>query len=143
MTEKSNDKPNVKPAGRKGGSRRKINAEITAKLVEAIKAGSTYRLACQYAGIGHTTFYETLQSNTDFADIIKGAEASGAMKFLSRITDASELQWQAAAWMLERRHPEEYGKRVVEHSGQGGGAIQIKVTYDDSPLPNFDTEIDE
>ena len=143
MTEKSNDKPNVKPAGRKGGSRRKINAEITAKLVEAIKSGSTNRLACQYAGIGQTTFYETLQIDAEFAKAIKGAEASGAMKFLSRITDASELQWQAAAWMLERRFPEEYGKRVVEHSGQGGGAIQIKVTYDDSPLPNFDTDIDE
>jgi len=143
MTEKSNDKPNVKPAGRKSGAKRKMTPEVIAKLVEAVEAGSTHRLACQYAGIGPTLFYATLQSNAEFSNIIKGAEASGAMKFLSRITDASELQWQAAAWMLERRFPDEYGKRVVEHSGQGGGAIQIKVTYDDSPLPNIDTEIDE
>jgi len=143
MTEKSNDKPNVKPAGRKSGAKRKMTPEVIAKLVEAIKAGSTNRLACQYAGISPSLFYETLQSNVEFLDTIKGAEASGAMKYLSRITDASELQWQAAAWMLERRFSDEYGKRVVEHSGQGGGAIQIKVTYDDSPLPNFDTDIDE
>jgi hypothetical protein len=34
--------------------------------------------------------------------------------------------WRAAAWWLERRYPEEYGRQRVEVTGKDGGAIIIK-----------------
>ncbi len=30
---------------------------------------------------------------------------------LKNITDASKDSWQAAAWFLERKYPDEYGKK--------------------------------
>lgn len=39
----------------------------------------------------------------------------------------SEPQWTAAAWWLERRRPDDYGKRERhEHTGADGGEIIIK-----------------
>ena len=39
---------------------------------------------------------------------------------------AKDGTWQAAAWKLERRYPQEYGKTVQEHQGKDGGPIQVR-----------------
>lgn len=94
--------------------------------------GATYELACGYANIGVSTFYEWMSSNQEFAETIKEAEGAGAVALLARIRkEADEGTWQAAAWILERRYPKQYGRTVVtnEHTGADGGALQIEVKY--------------
>ena len=47
---------------------------------------------------------------------VKKAEGTGAVVSLERIhAAAAEGAWQAAAWLLERRFPHEYGRTVQEH----------------------------
>lgn len=60
------------------------------------------------------------QPYLQFMQAIKEAEGHAVTRWLEQIDAAAEAgSWQAAAWMLERRYPQEYGRRVVEqqHSG--------------------------
>ena len=66
---------------------------------------------------------------------IDKAKAKALHNFEQVITSASMEHWQAAAWMLERRHPNLYGKREkieadVNHKGLTGLADAIKSSKD-------------
>lgn len=99
------------PAGRKT----KYTPETVEKLVTAVKLGATYDLACGYAGISEDTFYRWMNTKPEFSDTIKGAEGAGAIIWLGKIEKAaSEGNWQAAAWKLERRYPEKFGRSVID-----------------------------
>lgn len=117
------------PRGRKS----KYEPERVEKLLEAIRLGATYRHACDYAGIHIDTFYEWQDKHPEFPEQIKLAEGAGVISNLQVIKTASAENWTAAAWLLERRHPEDYGRRVNDnrntHSGPNGTPIQIQ-TYD-------------
>ncbi len=111
------------PAGRKT----KYTPETVKKLCDAIQLGLTYRLACLYGGITETTFYDWLQKKPEFSDAVKIAEGKAAVSWLAMIEQAAKVgTWQAAAWKLERRYPQEYGKTVQEHQGKDGGPIQVR-----------------
>lgn len=89
----------------------KFNDETIAKLTQAIQLGSTFALACKYAQISERTFYEWMANKPQFSQAIKEAEGKAAITWLAKIEKAaSEGTWQAAAWKLERRYPNEYGR---------------------------------
>lgn len=57
---------------------------------------------------------ETAKRGTyrDFGDRIRVAEGVAVTKWLRRINEAADNgQWQPAAWLLERRYPQDYGRR--------------------------------
>ena len=90
----------------------KLNDETETKLLQAIQLGSTHAMACAYAGIGERTFYDWMSRNVQFKQKIKEAEAKGAVTWLAKIEKAAtDGSWQAAAWKLERRYPNDYGRR--------------------------------
>jgi hypothetical protein len=96
----------------------KLTADLQAKLAQALALGATRRAACEYAGIGEATLREWLTRRgavySALAAAIKEAEAKSTIGALAKIQKAAtDGQWQAAAWLLERRHPEEYGRRQV------------------------------
>jgi hypothetical protein len=96
----------------KTGRASKMKKDVIQKLVHAIKTGCTYDLACQYAGIERTTFYNWMkagregktQKHIDFFNTIEEANASGAMTNLQLMQEAAKEDWRSAAWILERRH---------------------------------------
>jgi len=107
----------------------KLTPKVQERFIEALGMALTYRLSAQYAGIGLSTFHKWMQRGereagsiyADFRDAVKRAEAANAAACMARIAKASdEGHWQAAAWILERRHPSDYGRRVqeVHHTGQ-------------------------
>jgi transposase len=115
----------------------KLTPEVQDKLVNAIKVGATYEHAADYAGIDYSTLRRWIEKGQkaksgpfcELCDAIKRAEG-GAVVWWSTQIDlaAKEGNWQAAAWKLERRYPEIYGRRVqsVEHSGKGGKPIEVR-----------------
>lgn len=128
MTRKAAPK-DPKPIGRPT----KLTAETQEAIIKAIKAGATHETAAMSAGISRTTFYDWKAKGeageeefTDFSDALKIAEAQGTIKLLERIQIASEdpKLWPAAAWILERRYPEIYGKQRLELTGKNGGPIE-------------------
>ena len=96
------------------GRKTKCTAKTIARVAEGMRIGMTVELAAQYGGISKDTFYRWLKlANdptadkvfSDFSDAIKAAEADNAARCLLVIDDAAnDGSWQAAAWMLERRH---------------------------------------
>ena len=115
--------------GRKG----KYEPERVKKILDAIELGATIQHACDYAGIHVDTFFDWQKRHPEFLESVKTAQGAGVISNLTVIKTASAENWTAAAWLLERRHPEEYGRRVNDnrntHSGPNGTPIQIQ-TYD-------------
>lgn len=99
----------------------KYTPETAKKITDAIRVGATFHLACAYAGISEETFSQWRKKFPEFSEAVKEAEGGAAVKWLALIDKAAgDGTWQAAAWKLERRYPEQYGRQVVDnrHSGE-------------------------
>lgn len=99
----------------------KFTPDTTQKIIAAIQVGATYELAAQYGGVSYNTFNEWMKKGEaaqsgaflEFYEAIKAAEGRAAVGWLAKIeAAASDGNWQAAAWKLERRYPEKYGRQV-------------------------------
>lgn len=94
---------------------------VVEKICEAIRMGATYELAANYAGVSYTTFNDWHKNKPEFLQALNLAEGDAAVAWLKKIEAAAEDgAWQAAAWKLERRYPQEYGRTVIDqkHSGK-------------------------
>jgi len=155
MARKPKTNPDAPPVGR---ATVKTDANRD-KLCQAIELGATYRLACQYGNISHETFSQWREKYPEFVEAINRAEGKGAISNLAIIrnsakgwTDETGKQyppnWQASAWVLERRYPEQYGRRVIDANIKG--TLEIKtfediVTHDKTTNSNDEnaTETDD
>ena len=119
----------------------KLTPQVQARIVQAIVGGNDITVAAAYAGIGKTTFYEWLERGrkeaarlaassrakpkdsetpfAEFADAIQKAQADAETRNVALIAKAAqEGTWTAAAWWLERKHPDRWGRKErIEHSG--------------------------
>ena len=102
----------------------KLDPERVDRLVQAIRLGATYELACKYAGISFQTFLNWQYKGAaqasgmyrEFADRIAESEGQAVVKWLAVIEKASTGgDWRAAMAKLERRYPEQYGRTVTDH----------------------------
>jgi hypothetical protein len=100
-------------------SRTTILSEVIQNaMVEAIEAGNYASTAAESVGIGRSTHYEWMSKGEEgiepyagYTDAIKKAEANAQMQALSVVKNAMADNWQAAAWYLERKFPELFGRR--------------------------------
>ena len=107
--------------------RKDTDARLT-KLCQAIELGGTYELACKYAGIGASTLRKWRAKPGPARDRLEArlAEAEGraVVRWLGQIEQAAlEGNWQAAAWKLERRYPEQYGRQILRHELEIGEGL--------------------
>lgn len=79
-------------------------------ILSALEHGCTRRAAAGAADIGHATFYRWLDDET-FRDAVEKAEAKAEAAFTFAVAEAVPKSWQAAAWWLERRKNEDYGRK--------------------------------
>lgn len=106
--------------------RSKYTPDVVKRLTDAIRLGATYELACGYAGISFETFNEWRKAKPEFSEAVKEAEGGAAVGWLARIEQAAkDGTWQAAAWKLERRYPQDYGRTVQEHVGKDGEPLVL------------------
>ena len=108
-------------ASRAGTGRKpKLTAAVQQRVVQAICVGATDKAAAQYAGIAERTFYSWLVKGlagqaryVQFVQAVEKARGRAAIGWLATIEQAAHTgSWQAAAWKLERRYPDAYGRRV-------------------------------
>jgi len=100
--------------------------ELAGLIVEAVKAGLTYRDAALVAGINEHTLQRWLKRYTNFAQQIAQARAERSRLWLEKLRDAGERDWRAYAELLDRCAPEYRKTTVHEHSGRDGGSIPIR-----------------
>lgn len=113
----------------------KLTPEVQHRIVQAIQAGNYMETAAAYAGINKSTLYlwlkrgarekERLEKNSrarmrkseapfvEFSNAIQKALAEAEMRDVMLIGKAAAEQWQAAAWRLERKFPQRWGRRVA------------------------------
>lgn len=120
----------------------KLTPELQEKFCDAIENGDSILGACGYVGIDESTYYKWMKKAEEakgrskfvkFKECVDKAKAKALHNFEQVITRASTEHWQAAAWMLERRHPNMYGKRDkieadVTHKGLSGLADAISAS---------------
>ncbi len=124
----------------------KLTPERMKRLTDLIKAGNYIETACCAVGLGHSTYYmwkergdkERLEGKktiyTEFLDTVQRAESEAEALSITTITKAEqEGDWKAAAWKLERKNPDKWGrldrqKINQEHSGEIKITINKKVT---------------
>lgn len=115
----------------------KFTRETVDRLLAAIRAGLPYHLAAEAAGISETTFYEwqrgqfprgaDKQLKAQFSEELTRARGGSAARLISIINQAAPQDWRAAAWILERRFRQEFGKQTLEVTGADGAPMQVEV----------------
>lgn len=109
------------------GRKTKLTPETVKAVTDAIREGSTQDDAARLAGIARTTFYEWMNAKPEFADAVQKAHADFKRAQVKAIRAAgirakkdahgevigTEGSWQANAWLLERKYPEDFGQRMT------------------------------
>ena len=122
----------------KVGQPSKLTPETVKKLENALIAGSKVEAACIYAGISKGVYYQwkekaradmeagKVTQYVEFLDSITRAMELSRPRLEMIVSKAAEQDWKAAAWMLERRHPKDYGrKEYVETRDKTGDPEEI------------------
>lgn len=119
----------------------KLTPEVQERITQAVRTGATYELAAGYGGVVYSTFNTWMTKGEkartgkyrEFYEAIKLAESAAAVGWLAKIEKAaSDGSWQAAAWKLERRYPEDYGRQVQENRNSGETTIRVIYGSDSS-----------
>jgi hypothetical protein len=124
---------------------------VVARVLEAVALGLPKTTAYQLAGVSFQAVQrwitkgekiiaeadakdrelsldpETEDAYAWFVYRLAEAEALAQEVLLRRIREAGEdpKNWAANAWLLERTHPDLYGRQKLEHTGPNGGPIQV------------------
>lgn len=110
---------------KKGGPPSKLNPSTHETIVNAIRAGAYIETAAAMADVGRSTLHawlrrganETSGPYREFHRDVSKAAAASEVHDVALIGKAAESVWQAAAWRLERKHPERWGRRQVIQVG--------------------------
>ena len=115
----------------------KLTPQVQARIVQAIVGGNDITVAAAYAGIHKAQFYRWLEKGEQqqqgiyraFRDAIQKAQADAETRNVALIAKAAqEGTWTAAAWWLERKYPERWGRKDRhEVTGKDGNDITITV----------------
>lgn len=120
----------------------KYSKELIEEIASHIEAGNSRADACTLSNITFETFNQWMNGKipkqilddckdhieykrraTEFSESIKKAEAKNKARLLSTIQLASIKQWQAGAWILERKYSDEWGQKIKLDVG---GQMDIK-----------------
>lgn len=109
--------------------------QVIQEAIAMKKNGASNVDIAAYIGVSERTFYRWLNTPTSekqrqFSQALKKAEPEFKAALRSKILDASQHgSWQAAAWMLERLYPDEYGRK--DRVQAETKAEQVPVIVDD------------
>jgi len=130
-----------------GGRPSKATDETMKKVLDGIKAGLSYQGACGLARVHYTTFLRwrqwgekgTSDKFRKFCEELSYAEAVAEAEQLKKIKNDPDTKY--ACWILERRHPDRWGKKEQvqqEISGKDGQPITINLTRTTFTKPDAD-----
>ncbi len=89
----------------------KYSPDRCERIVEALRGGNTRQTACALGGISDETFARWLREHVDFMDSVKKAESEAEAANVAIVKKAALAgTWTAAAWWLERKLPQQWGR---------------------------------
>lgn len=111
------------------------------QIVKLVREGNYMETAAATAGISKDVLFTWLRRGArkskgihhEFSVDMEKARAEAEIKDVRAIGNASFLDWKAAAFRLERRHPKRWGKKVqTALTGADGGAIRLNINKDEA-----------
>lgn len=94
----------------------KLTPERSEAVLRAIRQGMSLRQAAAATGISHTTITRWAARSVRFRDALMQAEAQFIQVCIAGILKQGLKgmpgSWQALAWLLERRYPDQYGRNA-------------------------------
>ncbi len=103
--------------------RHKLTAAVHAQIVKGLRSGCYRKDAAAFADVGTSTFYRWMERGEadaesdrqsverDLWEAVARAEADAVVRMNALIAAAAPKDWKAAAWWLERKLPDDYGRR--------------------------------
>ena len=121
-----------------GGRPSKLTTTTKRRILKALRQGSSQARAAAYGGISEDCFYNWMRKGEaaksgeylKFYEEVKKAREDAYQDHVANIKLASSNHWQASAWYLERRHPDEFGRHRAE-GGEGHRVSEVVVKYVD------------
>ncbi len=99
----------------------KLNSDVTRRIGDGVSLGLTYALAAESAGITYKTFIDWMKLGRDstsgkyfeFYQHIEKYNTHAIKKCLEHLNEAANAgNCQVCMWILSRRFPEDFGRRV-------------------------------
>lgn len=119
----------------------KLTPEVHARIVKGVRAGAHFKTAAEAAGVSEATFHRWMKAGSeaksgiqhDLYEDVKRAAAELEVELAARIGKAAVEEWRAALALLERRHPERWGRHQThQHTGPDGEPLRLgEVIFDD------------
>lgn len=117
---------------KKTGRPTKLTPELLEEVVKYVRTGAYVETAAAAAGVSKVSLYDWLKrgkrgdkSNNglyiEFSEAMSQAVAESELRDIALIGKAASRNWTAAAWRLERKHPQRWGRREVQDVHVSGG----------------------
>jgi transposase len=89
----------------------KLTSAMRREFLGLVRAGMASTRAARALGVCPDTVTNWCRANPDFSEALEAAREESTGILEKQIHDAARKDWRAAAWLLERRLPDEYGRK--------------------------------
>lgn len=108
----------------------KTKTAIKEEILENLRTGMTIKAAALLASISEKTFYNWRDADEVFLKQCEEAVRFAEAILLERVKQLAmeKMDWRAFAWILEKRFPDDYGKRQelkVESTTSSDGTAEV------------------
>jgi len=119
------------------------NTKLTEEKIQLasklIGAGNTVKTIYGALGVSKQTWYNWLDKGSKaksglyrkLYEEVEKAESRAESRYVTIIAQAAEENWQAAAWMLERKYPERWGRKDKVDLSADKDGFKVVVEYID------------
>jgi hypothetical protein len=94
-------------------------------ILLALKGGNTRTHSAQAAGISLDTLAKWETDDPEFGGAVQKAQAEAVLSMLEHVRAAAPKSWQAAAWFLERRYYQDYGRHDIYREADPGSLTDV------------------
>jgi hypothetical protein len=91
-----------------------LDAAKRREIAAVLSMGCSVPVAANFAGCSRRTIYRELANNPEFYDQIRHLQVAKLLGPLKTLYDAAGTNWRAAAWLVERLNPQDFGRRHPE-----------------------------
>lgn len=115
------------PTARARDLRVKKSPELLAEILQTIRDGQPITRAARLCGVNPDSVHRWRQEDPDFNEAVEEAVEFQVAVLTRKVDQASDTDWKAAAWRLERLRPDEFGsKREVNVTAtQSNGLAEV------------------
>ena len=115
------------PTARARYLRTKKSPERMQAVIDNIRDGQPITRAARLAGLNPDTVHRWRKEDEEFDEAVEDALEFQIAVLTAKVDRASDTDWKAAAWRLERLRPDEFGskKEVSVTATQSNGLAEV------------------